>query len=206
VGPKAGNENGNQVRRDTTDSDEEQRRRKMRALRQIIYSLAAVTVLGASTGLAQEAEPEALVVTATNLMAGDALHQEMARNGGDSNALLPGDVVQYSLVFTNVTDAPVRSVEFTDPMPPGLTYVTQSARSDRSDVVVEYSVDGGTTYSEQPMVEQVAGGQRRLVPAPPESYTHVRWRIEGWVQPGAQVTAEFRAELREAEPITKSGT
>jgi uncharacterized repeat protein (TIGR01451 family) len=205
VSPKPGTEDGNRVRGETADSDEEQRRRKMRALRQIIYSLAAVTVLGASNGLAQEAEPQALVVTAINLMAGDALHQDMARSGGDSNALLPGDVVQYRLVFTNVTEAPVRSVEFTDPVPPGLTYVTQSARSDRSDVVVEYSVDGGTTYSQQPTVEQVVGGQRRLVPAAPESYTHVRWRIEGWVQPGAQVTAEFRAELREAEPITKSG-
>ncbi len=204
VGPKAGNEDGNRVRRETTDSDEEQRRRKMKALRQIIYSLAAITVIGASSGLAQESEPQALVVTATNLMAGDERHQQMARDGGDSNALLLGDVLRYRLVFTNVTDAPVRNVEFTDPMPPGLSYVTESARSDRSDVVIEYSVDGGTTYSQQPMVEQVVAGQRMLVPAPPESYTHVRWRIEGWVQPGARVTAEFRAELREAEPITES--
>jgi uncharacterized repeat protein (TIGR01451 family) len=177
----------------------------MKALRQIIYSLAVVTALGAAAGFAQVAERQALVVTASNLMAGDARHQELARNGGDSNSLFPGDLVLYRLVFTNVTDVAVRSVEFNDPLPPGLSYVTQSATSDRNDVVIEYSTDGGTTYSQQPMVEQVVAGERRLVPASPESYTHIRWRIEGWVQPGAQVTAEFRAEIREAEPMTKSG-
>jgi len=30
-------------------------------------------------------------------------------------------------------------------------------------------------------------------------YTHVRWTVGGWVQPGGQVTAEFRARLPEPE-------
>ncbi|MEE9253980.1 MAG: hypothetical protein V3U43_03535 [Pseudomonadales bacterium] len=56
-------------------------------------------------------------MTAQNLMAGDARHREHARNGGDINAVLPGDVVLFRLVFTNVSDNRVRNVEFTDPLP-----------------------------------------------------------------------------------------
>ncbi len=49
------------------------------------------------------------------------------------------------------------------------------------------------------MIEDVVDGERVTRPAPPEMYTHIRWMVPGWVQPGAQVTAEFRAQL--AEPV-----
>jgi hypothetical protein len=49
------------------------------------------------------------------------------------------------------------------------------------------------------MREVVEEGLRVTRPAPPQTYTHVRWRITGWVQPGAQVTAEFRAQLPEQD-------
>ena len=54
--------------------------------------------------------------------------------------------------------------------------------------------------------EVVHGGailirQRGTPAAPPDRYTHIRWRIEGWVQPGAQATAEFRAQLPEASQL-----
>ena len=168
----------------------------MKALRKMIYSLAALTVLGGADGFAQAPDQQqALVVTAENLMASDARHQESARNGGDPNTLYPGDVVSYQLVFTNITADPVRNVEFVDPLPAGLHYVAQSAAADRADVVIEYSADGGETFSHQPTIEVVVDGERVLRPAPSDKYTHIRWRIEGAVQPGAQVTAAFRAEL-----------
>ncbi len=146
--------------------------------------------------VAQETEGQrALVIEAANLMAGDARHQALAEQGGDPNALYPGDVIHYRLVFTNITDVAVRRVEFNDPLPAGLRYVGESAAADRDDVVIDYSIDGGSTYSAQPMIEEIVGGMRVRKPAPPERYTHIRWRVEGWVQPGAQVTAEFRAKL-----------
>jgi len=189
-----------------THSDEEQRRRKMKALRDMIYSLAAITTFGGSVGFAQNpAEQQALVITADNLMAGNAQHRELADNGGDANTLLKGDVVQYRLVFTNVTDAPVRNVEFNDPLPGGLRYVAETATADRGDVVIEYSIDGGQSFSARPMVQETVAGEQVQRPAPPDRYTHIRWRIDGWVQPGAQVTAAFQAQLPEQTPSQKSG-
>lgn len=158
---------------------------------------AAMALAGlTAVATAQRAEPrQALVMTAHNLSAGDAR---------PSDALRAGDVVRYRLVFTNVTALPVRTVEFTDPVPAGLRYVAGSAGADRSDVTITFSIDGGVTYSPHPMVEEIVEGERVLKPAPLERYTHIRWRVRGSVEPGAQVTAEFRATLPGAAAVRDS--
>jgi len=157
-------------------------------------------VLVLTTSLVAQAAPaRALVVTAENLMSGDARHQALVAQGGDAATALPGDVVLYRLRFTNVTQGEVRGVVFTNPVPNGMRYVGGSAGADRNDVVTEYSIDGGRTYSVRPMVVNVVNGARVQEPAPPEQYSHVRWTVRGSISPGASVTAEFRAVLPAAE-------
>jgi uncharacterized repeat protein (TIGR01451 family) len=163
-----------------------------------------VVVLSASLVAQDETPRRALVVTAQNLMAGDERHQALAAKGGDAATVLPGDVVRYRLRFTNVTEAEVRGVVFTNPVPDGLRYVGRSAGADRDDVAVDYSIDGGRTYSARPMVVEVVGGKRVEKPAPPERYSHVRWTVRGSISPGAAVTAEFRAALPAATPEDSS--
>lgn len=160
-----------------------------------ILLLLQVAATGAVT--AQESPPTALVVTAQNLMAGDARHEAWVAKGGSASDVLPGDVIRYSLRFTNTQAQPVRNVVFSNPVPQGLRYVMESATADVPTVAITFSIDGGQTYSAQPMTEVVENGERRSVPAPARMYTHVRWTVEGWMQPGAQVTAEFRAGLPE---------
>ena len=169
----------------------------MKRCNHVLRALLLVSALTAQTALAQTDESPVLVMTAQNLMADDTRHQEHARNGGEINALLPGDVVLYRLVFTNVSDKRVRNVEFTDPLPSGLQYVGGSTAADRDDVIVEYSIDRGNTYAARPMIDEIVNGERVQKSAPPELYTHIRWRVRGWVEPGAKVSAEFRARLSE---------
>jgi uncharacterized repeat protein (TIGR01451 family) len=169
----------------------------MKVLHMIGSAALALAVLATPATAQRREPPKALAVSAQNLMAGDAQHQALAKRGGDPNTVLSGDVVRYRLVFTNVTDVPVRNVEFKDPLPAGLRYMAASAGADREDVAIEYSIDGGATYAAQPMVEEMVDGKPVRKPAPVELYTHIRWRVEGWVAPGAQVTAEFRATLPE---------
>ncbi len=174
----------------------------MSSLRPALLLMATATVSWGTPVVAQENEgPRALVIEAENLMAGDARHQALSERGGDANAIYPGDVIHYRLVFTNITDVAVRRVEFNDPLPAGLRYMGESAAADRDDVVIDYSIDGGATFSIQPMIEEIIDGVQVRKPAPPDRYTHIRWRIDGWVQPGAQVTAEFRAKLPEASQV-----
>ena len=172
----------------------------MSSWRQAWLLMVTATVSLSTPVVAQDnGAPRALVIEAENLMAGDTRHQALAEQGGDASALYPGDVVHYQLLFTNITDVPVRSIKFTDPLPAGLRFVGGSAVADRDDVVITYSIDGGQVFSAQPMIEEIVDGERVTRPAPPEMYTHIRWMVPGWVQPGAQVTAEFRAQL--AQPV-----
>ncbi len=158
----------------------------------------ALLVAGAAmwtANVAAQKAPQALVITAENMMAGDERHQALAERGADPASLLLGDVVRYRLVFTNITDVAVRDVKFTDPVPAGLQYVGGSAEGDNADLVIEYSIDGGITFSTQPMIEQIVDGEVVHQPAPPDRYTHIRWQVQGWVPPGAEVVAAFRAKL-----------
>ncbi|HET9387381.1 MAG TPA: hypothetical protein VFO67_19755 [Gemmatimonadales bacterium] len=139
-----------------------------------------------------------LVITALNLTA--------RSRGSQSQAVLPGDVLQYQLRFTNQSQGDVSGVVFTNPVPTGLRYVDGSAGADRQDVAVEYSTDGGNTYAATPLVTEVVAGQRVQRPAPPEQYTHVRWLVRGSIAPGASVTAEFRATLPAAQPVPDSSS
>lgn len=148
---------------------------------------------GASAG------EKALEITAVNLSADDERHRTLASRAGDAGWLLPGDVVRYSLEFTNVKDIPVRNVVIDDPVPEGLRYVEGSASVDHRGVQISYSIDGGRTYSNQPTIRKVVDVEEVELPAPPESYTHIRWTLRDWVQPGERVTAEFRAKLPDPE-------
>ena len=163
--------------------------------------LALLALLSAAPAPAQA--PQALVITAQNLMAGDARHHAIAARGGDSSVVMPGDVVQYRLLFRNVTRGAIRGVVFNNPLPAGLRYDGGSAAANRDDVAIDYSIDGGKSYASQPMIEVEIDGKRVERPAPAEMYTHIRWTVKGPVLPGATVRAEFRARL--AAPVQAPG-
>jgi uncharacterized repeat protein (TIGR01451 family) len=106
----------------------------------------------------------------------------------------PGDVLGYSLAFTNTTRGAVNNVQFVDPLPAGLVYRTGSARADKP-VRIDYSIDGGKSYTARPVIVTTENGKRVEKPAPREAYTHIRWTVSGPLAPGAQVTAGFEAEV-----------
>jgi uncharacterized repeat protein (TIGR01451 family) len=155
----------------------------------------ALVLLTAPATAQQNGRPKALTITAVNVTAEEQSRDEVLANSLDAAAVYPGDVVRYRLVFTNVTEVPVRNVEFTDAIPTGLIYRIDSSTSDTGPVVVEFSIDGGSSYHADPLVERVVNGNRIWEPAGAELYTHIRWRVQEWVQPGEQVAVEFRAAL-----------
>jgi uncharacterized repeat protein (TIGR01451 family) len=158
--------------------------------------LSPAQTLSAQQAVAQEEpEPQALVVAAENLNAGDERHRSLQRRGLSAQILLNGDVVRYRLTFTNVTDVDVSNVAFVDPVPDGLLYVGGSASANREDARIDFSIDGGGNYAERPLIVEIVDGERVERPAPPETFTHIRWTVAGPVAPGAQVTAQFDARF-----------
>ena len=172
-------------------------------LLQTSLSFAVVLALAGGSAAAQERVPEALVISATILTWGQGRPQTTDAPDRDPNTVAPGDVVEYQLVFTNITGRPVNNIQFTDPLPEGMHYLQGTAGADLEDVDVEFSLDGGTSYSEQPMVEVVVDGRTEQRPASPEDYTNIRWTVHGELQPDARVTAAFQVRygaVKEAGP------
>lgn len=162
--------------------------------------LAALLLLAAAPAVAQgpaASRQDALVMTMQNRTA----EAEAARGQPRANAVArPGDVLRYRLTFTNVTRTPVRGVVLSNPVPAGMRLVGETARASRNDARLEYSIDGGQSWAAQPMEEVVEAGRTVRRPASPETYTHVRWTIDGTVAPAATVTAEYETRVGATSP------
>jgi uncharacterized repeat protein (TIGR01451 family) len=135
---------------------------------------------------------QALVVAAENRTAIDAAARGAKRTDATVHA---GDVLRYKLTFTNTAGRPVRQVALQNPVATGLQFVPGSAKSSRQDARAEYSADNGATWSARPMETVTVDGKSIERPVAPERYTGVRWIVDGWLSPGATVTAQFEARL-----------
>lgn len=155
----------------------------------------ALFLAAAVPAAAQGGNRQAFTVTAVNRTASQA-----PRGARPDDRARPGDVVRYRLTFTNITPGAVRGVTLANPLSAGMRFVGGSARADRADARLEYSADGGRTFSAQPMEEVVVDGQRVRRAVPAERYTHVRWTVDGNVAPGATVVAEFDARVGAGTP------
>jgi uncharacterized repeat protein (TIGR01451 family) len=134
----------------------------------------------------------ALAVTAENRTALAAAARGAKRTDAAVHA---GDVLRYRLTFTNTAGRPVRQVALQNPVANGLQFVAGSASSSRQDARAEYSADNGATWSTKPMETVTIDGKRVERAVAPERFTGVRWIVDGWVSPGATVTAQFDARL-----------
>jgi uncharacterized repeat protein (TIGR01451 family) len=168
----------------------------MKLLRLLVVGMVCGTLIAPRSAAAQAQAPKALVITAHNVTAETAGARE------NSAIARPGDVIRYALVFTNVTTGPVKNVQFVDPVPQGTVYVLGSAAADRP-VRIEYSIDGGNSYSARPVIAVVQDGRTVEQPAPRERYTHVRWTVLGSLASRAKVMAEFRTQISEALGVAK---
>ena len=131
---------------------------------------------------------QALTISAENV-------SMRAPRQGDASHVLPGDTVRYHLVFTNTSAGAVHGIVLDNPIPAGLRFAAGSAKADRADVAILYSIDGGKTFAAAPMIDAVVDGRHEQQPAPAEMYTHVRWTVRGDVPKGAQIRAEYDAQV-----------
>jgi uncharacterized repeat protein (TIGR01451 family) len=163
-------------------------------------ALVWAALVAAAPLAAQKAETKPLVITAMNLTADSARKAGHERH--DKAMARPGDVLGYSLAFTNTTRGSVANVQFVDPLPQGLVYRTGSANADKT-VRIDYSIDGGKSYAAQPTIAVMENGKRVEKPAPRTAYTHIRWTVAGPLAPGAQVTAGVQVEVGQSASEAK---
>jgi len=169
--------------------------RHIRSTLALVVLLATSVVMPATAQQAVHPAPS-IVVSARNTTAAD----EVARKARPAarTTVQPGDVLRYTLTFTNSTAKAVRDVELRDPIPAGVQFVAGSARASRADARLEFSVDGGASWSAQPMESVLVDGRQVRRPVPAARFTHVRWVFAGIVPANGTVTADFDVRVNGA--------
>jgi len=108
----------------------------------------------------------------------------------------PGDVLVYTLTYTNFGQNPAATAHVDDPIPVGTALLPGSVQGEKASIT--FSVDGGKTYTTWPAMRTVAGpdGKPVTVEAPPDSYTHIRWTARDPLAPGEARIATFKVIVR----------
>ncbi|MDF1535456.1 MAG: hypothetical protein P1S46_03010 [bacterium] len=106
---------------------------------------------------------------------------------------LPGEELIIRITYTNSGSDPVENIVIVNPVPDQTSYLVGSASGDFT--LVTFSIDGGGGFDlpENLTVEDEEGSRK---PAPPEIYTHIRFRRIQALQPGQTDNVSFRAVLK----------
>lgn len=109
----------------------------------------------------------------------------------DQTQVTPGEVINWNVRMINGTTREVRNVSAVGEIPKGTAFIPGSAGGDGV-TGIEYSADGGQTFSARPTVK-VKGEDR---PASPDAYTNVRFTWNAPIDAGSAKQAYYRTRVR----------
>ena len=108
----------------------------------------------------------------------------------------PGEVLDWQITSANDGGAEARDYKAVGHIPAGTTFVQGSAAGE-SGSAVTYSIDGGKTFSTQPLVEErQPDGTVKKVPAPVSMYTEVRYEWSDALAAGGKLTASYKVRVK----------
>ncbi|HEX5709375.1 MAG TPA: hypothetical protein VFX96_18885 [Pyrinomonadaceae bacterium] len=108
----------------------------------------------------------------------------------------PGEVLRWNLTSVNEGAGAARDYKAVGEIPQGTTFIAGTAAAEQGSVVT-YSIDGGKTYSTQPIIEErQADGTTKRVPAPVSMYTQVRYEWKDALASGGRVGASYKVRVK----------
>jgi uncharacterized repeat protein (TIGR01451 family) len=112
----------------------------------------------------------AVILAAARVVVGEHGSEQLVT----TEAVRPGDVVEYRATYTNQGDDTVRGLTATLPIPVDTNYLGLTATPGN----VEASTDG-VTFGAIPLMRKVKGadGKERFEPVPAAEYRVLRWQI-----------------------------
>ena len=114
----------------------------------------------------------------------------------DGAQVKPGELIRYQVELANTGDAEAKRPSALGRIPAGTLFVLESATSE-PDMAVEYSIDGGDTFSGQPtIVVEDEHGRKRTVPAPASLYTTIRWTWNAPIPSGDSASVFYQVQVR----------
>ena len=114
---------------------------------------------------------------------------------GDNATVAPGDVLRYTVTGENTGNSPAENLAITQPIPRQMTYKLDSAAS-LDGAEITYSINNGETFVAIPKIKiEAEDGSVVQSPAPPEAYTHIRWKFNS-VSPEKAANATYEVRVR----------
>lgn len=111
-------------------------------------------------------------------------------------AVKPGEILQWNITSLNEGTAAAQDYKTVGHIPKGTTFVAGSAAAENGSTVT-YSIDGGKTFSTQPIVEEKqTDGSVKQVPAPVSMYTEVRYEWSDALAAGSKLTASYKVRVK----------
>jgi hypothetical protein len=108
----------------------------------------------------------------------------------------PGEILDWQIVSSNEGAGAARDYKTVGHIPAGTALVAGSAEGEGGSTVT-YSIDGGKTFSTQPVVEErQADGTVKRVPAPVSMYTEVRYEWSDALAAGGKLSASYKVRVR----------
>src|SRR5919199_5984988 len=162
-----------------------------------LLALCAVVILGGAAFAQRQlksaagGKPEVKVELAGSVeRAGQRLSLDKVEN------VKPGEVLDWQILSSNDGTAEARDYKAVGHIPEGTTFVAGSAAAE-SGSTVTYSIDGGKTFSSQPIVEErQPDGTVKRTPAPVSMYTEVRYEWSDALAAGGKLTASYKVRVR----------
>src|SRR5215210_5786001 len=108
----------------------------------------------------------------------------------------PGEILDWQIVSSNEGTGAARDYKAVGHIPTGTVLVAGSAAAE-SGSAVTYSIDGGQSFSTQPVVEErQADGSVKKVAAPVSMYTEVRYEWSDAFAPGGKLSASYKVRVK----------
>ena len=140
--------------------------------------------------LANAARPEVKIQLAA------ALERDGALVALDKTIVVkPGEILDWTITSENSGNAAALEYKTVGHIPQGTTFVADSAKADGAKA--GYSIDGGKSWSAQPMIEvKQADGSTKRVPAPVSMYTEIRYEWADPLAQGGKLSASYKVRVK----------
>ncbi len=107
----------------------------------------------------------------------------------------PGEILDWTINAENSGNAAALGYKTVGHIPRGTEFVAGSAKADGAKTV--FSIDGGKSFSPQPMIEEKqADGSMKRVPAPASMYTEIRYEWADPLAQGGKLSASYKVRVK----------
>lgn len=113
-----------------------------------------------------------------------------------TDAVKSGEILDWKIDSVNEGNASARNYRVVGKIPAGTVLVNGSAKAADAPQV-SYSIDGGATFSAQPLIdEKQADGSVKKVPAPIAMYSQIKFEWAKDLPAQSQIAAAYRVRVK----------